>query len=394
MGTKMLYDTEKAFSLKSYSELKRTRWLFQLMNSPFVVKVLSALLKFSIKIGLPVKGAVKATIFKQFCGGETLKESADVVNTLYKANVKTILDYSIEGEENNDAFDKTLAELQKIIHYANKNPAIPYTCIKLTGLVSTHLLEKQSAGETLTTSETQDWKLFIKRMDILFNEAKSNNVPVYVDAEESWIQIIIDKLAEEYMLKYNKEKAIVLTTLQMYRHDRIAYLNYLIDFAKKNKITLGIKLVRGAYIEKENLRAQQMNYPTPIQPDKAATDNDFNKAVSICLQNIDIIMLCAGTHNEESSIFLLEEMKKYNLPNNHPSIYFSQLFGMSDHISMNLAGEGYNVTKYLPYGPVKSVVPYLIRRANENTSIAGQMSRELDLVSQEKIRRDKLKLLR
>jgi proline dehydrogenase len=308
--------------------------------------------------------------------------------------VKTILDYSIEGEENNDAFDKTLAELQKIIHYANKNPAIPYTCIKLTGLVSTHLLEKQSAGETLTTSETQDWKLFIKRMDILFNEAKSNNVPVYVDAEESWIQIIIDKLAEEYMLKYNKEKAIVLTTLQMYRHDRLAYLNYLIDFAKKNKITLGIKLVRGAYIEKENLRAQQMNYPTPIQPDKAATDNDFNKAVSICLQNIDIIMLCAGTHNEESSIFLLEEMKKYNLPNNHPNIYFSQLFGMSDHISMNLAGEGYNVTKYLPYGPVKSVVPYLIRRANENTSIAGQMSRELDLVSQEKIRRDKLKLLR
>lgn len=389
----MLYNTEKAFSLKTYSELKRTKWLFKMMNSPFIVKVMSSLVKFAIKIGLPVKGAIKATIFKQFCGGESLKESANVVNNLYKANVKTILDFSIEGEENNDAFDKTLAELQRIIQFANNNPAIPYTCIKLTGLVSTHLLEKQSAGGQLSVSESEDWKLFIKRMDFLFDSAKLNNVPVYIDAEESWIQIIIDKLAEEYMLRYNKEKAVVLTTLQMYRHDRLAYLNYLVDFAKKNKITLGIKLVRGAYIEKENLRAQQMNYPTPIQPDKASTDLDFNKAVSICLQNIDIIMLCAGTHNEESTIFLLEEMKKFNLPKNHNNIYFSQLYGMSDHISMNLAGEGYNVTKYLPYGPVKSVVPYLIRRANENTSIAGQMSRELDLVSQEKARRDKLKLL-
>jgi proline dehydrogenase len=196
------------------------------------------------------------------------------------------------------------------------------------------------------------------------------------------------------MLKYNKGKTIVLTTLQMYRHDRLAYLQQLIDFARKNNIMLGVKLVRGAYIEKENLRAQTMGYPTPIQPSKAKTDEDFNKAISLCLQNIDIIMLCAGTHNEESSIFLLEEMKRLQLPNNHKHIYYSQLFGMSDHISMNLAGEGYNVTKYLPYGPVKSVIPYLIRRANENTSIAGQMSRELDLISQEKNRRDKLKLLK
>lgn len=389
----MLYNTEKAFSLKSYSDLKRTRWLFKIINSPFLVKVMSGLVKFAFQIGLPIKGAVKATIFKQFCGGETLKESSDVVNNLYKANVKTILDYSIEGEETNIAFDKTLTELQKIIRFANNNPAIPYTSVKLTGLVSSDLLIKTHSNDLLSISEAADWKLFLKRLDILFTDAKVNNVPIYIDAEESWIQTVIDKLAEEYMLKFNKEKAIVLTTLQMYRHDRLAYLNFLIDYAKQNNIFLGIKLVRGAYIEKENLRAQQMGYPTPIQPDKAKTDDDFDKALVLCLQNIDRIILCAGTHNEESTIFLLEEMKKLGLKNDHPHIYFSQLFGMSDHISMNLAAEGYNVTKYLPYGPVKSVIPYLMRRANENTSIAGQMSRELDLITQEKVRRDKLKLL-
>lgn len=394
MRPQIIYNTEKAFSLKSYKELKQTKWLFKMMNSPFIVKTMSSLVNFAIKIGLPVKGAIKATIFKQFCGGETLSESTAVVNNLYKANVKTILDFSIEGEENNEAFDATLAELQKIIQYAHNNPAIPYTCIKLTGLVSTELLHKMSDGTKLNAEETSDWNLFIQRMDALFDNASTQNVPIYIDAEESWIQIIIDKLAEQYMLKYNKGKTIVLTTLQMYRHDRLAYLQQLIDFARKNNIMLGVKLVRGAYIEKENLRAQTMGYPTPIQPSKAKTDEDFNKAISLCLQNIDIIMLCAGTHNEESSIFLLEEMKRLQLPNNHKHIYYSQLFGMSDHISMNLAGEGYNVTKYLPYGPVKSVIPYLIRRANENTSIAGQMSRELDLISQEKNRRDKLKLLK
>lgn len=394
MRPQIIYNTEKAFSLKSYKDLKRTRWLFKMMNSPFIVKMMSGLVNFGIKIGLPIDGAIKATIFKQFVGGETLSESKKVVDTLYKANVKTILDFSIEGEETNEAFDKTLIELQKIIQYAHNNPAIPYTCIKLTGLVSTELLHKMSDNTKLTEMESADWNLFLKRMDKLFDDASAQNVPIYIDAEESWIQIIIDKLAEEYMLKYNKGKTIVLTTLQMYRHDRLDYLKNLIAFARKNNIMLGVKLVRGAYIEKENLRAKTNGYPTPIQPSKEKTDQDFNKALSLCLENIDIIMLCAGTHNEESSVFLLEEMKRLGIPNNHKHIFYSQLFGMSDHISMNLAAEGYNVTKYLPYGPVKSVIPYLIRRANENTSIAGQMSRELDLITQEKTRRDKLKLLK
>lgn len=394
MKSRMLYNTENAFVLKSNNELKQTVWLFRLINSPWIVNVLTKLLNFSIKIGLPVKGAVKATIFKQFCGGETIDESKTVVNKLYQAKVKSILDYSVEGEENNQAFDSALKELVKIINTAHQNAAIPYTCIKLTGFVSSHLLEKMSEKKLLSDSERNDWNLFLKRMDILFDNALEKNVPVYIDAEESWLQPAIDKIAEDYMLKYNKHKHIVLTTLQMYRHDRLAYLNYLIQFARSKGIKLGIKLVRGAYLERENARAQELNYPTPMQATKANTDSDFNKAIEICLDNVDFIMLCAGTHNEESTLFLLDEMKKRGIANNHPNVYFSQLYGMSDHITMNLAAENYNVTKYVPYGPIKSVIPYLIRRANENTGIAGQMSRELDLVLQEKNRRDKLKLLR
>ncbi|HRH11614.1 MAG TPA: proline dehydrogenase family protein [Bacteroidia bacterium] len=394
MKTQMLYNTENAFLLKSNGELKRTLWLFRLINKPALVNFLTKALQFAMKMKLPVKGALKATIFKQFCGGENIKETSEVVNKLYDANVRSILDYSVEGEENNEAFDSALTELIKIINTASSNPAIPYTCIKLTGFVSSHLLEKASLKEEFSNEESADWQKFLKRMDTLFDTATEKNVPVYIDAEESWLQGSIDQVAEDYMLRYNKTHHIVLTTLQMYRHDRLAYLNELILFSKKNSIKLGIKLVRGAYLERENTRAAEMNYPTPMQKCKDDTDIAFNKAVVLCLDNIDLIMLCAGTHNEVSTLFLLDEMKKRNIANDHPHVYFSQLYGMSDHITMNLAAEKYNVTKYVPYGPVKSVVPYLIRRAQENTGIAGQMSRELQLITQEKKRRDNLKLLR
>lgn len=394
MKTQMLYNTENAFLLKSNGELKRTLWLFRLINKPWLVDALTKILQFALKLKLPVSGVLKATIFKQFCGGENIKETGEVVKILYDANVRSILDYSVEGEENNVAFDNALEELIKIIHTAAGNPAIPYTCIKLTGFVSSHLLEKSSLKEEFTKEESTDWQKFLKRMDQLFDTAIEKKIPVYIDAEESWLQPSIDQVAEDYMLRYNKEHHIVLTTLQMYRHDRLAYLNDLIIFCKQNFIKLGIKLVRGAYLERENERAREMNYPSPMQKSKKKTDIDFNKAVGICLDNINLIMLCAGTHNEESTLYLLDEMKKRNIPNDHPHVYFSQLYGMSDHITMNLAAEKYNVTKYVPYGPVKSVVPYLIRRAQENTGIAGQMSRELQLITQEKNRRDKLKLLR
>ncbi|MBK6522182.1 MAG: proline dehydrogenase family protein [Sphingobacteriaceae bacterium] len=393
MKIQMLYNTENAFVLKSYRELRQTLWLFKLINKPWLVNLLTKALNLALKIGLPVNGVLKATIFKQFCGGETIHETKSVVNSLYKANVRSILDYSVEGEEDDHAFDSALKELIKIIETAHNNPAIPYTCIKLTGFVQSYLLEKVSLKKEFTESENQDWILFLKRMEQLFDTATEMNVPVYIDAEESWLQPAIDLLAEGFMLRYNKEKHIVLTTLQMYRHDRLSYLHKLIALSQNNNIKLGIKLVRGAYLERENARALEMNYPTPMQKTKEDTDRDFNKAIEICLDHIDLIMLCAGTHNEISTLFLLDEMKKRNIANDHPNVYFSQLYGMSDHITMNLAAENYNVTKYVPYGPVRSVVPYLIRRANENTSIAGQMSRELELVTQEKVRRDRNKLL-
>jgi proline dehydrogenase len=393
MTSNFFYNTEKAFALKNNNDLKRSLFLFRIINRPALVKMLSGLVQFAIRIGLPVKPFIKPTLFNHFCAGETLSESNVTVQKLYKANIKSILDYSVEGEESNENFDKTLEELMKVLSMAKDNSSIPYTSIKLTGLVSGIILEKLTENIPLSETETKDYNLFRGRMDQLMSKASEYKVPIYVDAEESWLQGAIDEITEEYMQHYNQNKAIVLTTLQMYRHDRLEYLQRLIKQCRERNIFLGIKLVRGAYIEKENKRAQETGSQSPIQPNKEKTDHDFNEAVKICLDNIDIIMLCAGTHNEESTLLLIEEMKKRNLPNNHPHIYSSQLFGMSDHISMNLAAENYNVTKYLPYGPVKAVIPYLMRRAEENTGIAGQMSRELNLLMQEKERREKLKLL-
>lgn len=393
MKTDILYNTEKAFILKSYKELSKTRFLYRVMNNAWLSGILTRLLDFSLRIGLPVKSLVKKTIFKQFCGGETITESKAIVNDLYKIKVKSILDYSVEAGKTNENFDQSVNEILKIIHIAHNNPSIPYTCIKLTGFVRGDLLEKISSKAELSKTEEVDWELFRNRMITLFDAGKKYNVPIFIDAEESWIQPAIDSIAEEFMLKYNRDAHVVLTTLQMYRHDRIDYLNKLISLSRQQKIKLGIKLVRGAYLEKENERARKFNYPSPINPTKEDTDLVFDEAVKICLDNVDLIMLCAGTHNEASTLLLLDEMKKRNLPNNHPNIFFSQLYGMSDNITMNLGAADYNVTKYVPYGPVEAVIPYLVRRAQENSGISGQMSRELKMILQETERRKKLKLL-
>lgn len=388
-----LYDTEKAFAAKNNSELKQSWWLFKIISKPTWVKALTGLTRLGLAMHLPINGLIKKTIFKQFCGGESLEESKTVIRKLNNSNVKTILDYSMEGTEDPAEHEKTTKEVIKIIHMAQGNTAIPYTCIKLTGLTSHSLLEKKNRKEKLNADEQFAWDSFIRRLESVFTQAATSKVPIYVDAEESWIQDIIDEVTEQFMQKLNRGRFVVLTTLQMYRHDRLAYLQKLVQHARTNNYLLGIKLVRGAYLEKENKRALEMGYTSPIQKTKEATDEDFNRALEICLENIDIIMLCAGTHNEASTLKVVELMKARNIPNNHANIFFSQLYGMSDHISFNLAAEGYNVTKYLPYGPIKSVIPYLVRRAQENTAIAGQMSRELTLITQEKIRRKELNLL-
>lgn len=392
MNSPILYNTEKAFTLKSNSELFQTKLMYRIMNYTWLTKTLTKLVNLSLKLGLPVKPLIKNTVFKQFCGGETINESKIVIIKLYGINVKSILDYSVEGASTDENFTNTLNETLKIIQTAHNNPSIPYTCIKLTGFVDTKLLEKVSSNQELSAIEQQEWLNLKNRLSTLFDAAQKYNVPVFIDAEESWIQPAIDKLAEEFMVNYNRNNHVVLTTLQMYRNDRLPYLKKLIKFARFHQIKLGIKLVRGAYLEKENERAKKLNYPSPINSTKAITDSEFDSAVKLCLDNIDIIMLCAGTHNEISTLLLLDEMKKRNLPNNHPNIFFSQLYGMSDNITMNLGAHEYNVTKYVPYGPVESVIPYLIRRAQENSGIAGQMSRELKMILHEQTRRNQLKL--
>ncbi len=386
-------NTENAFKTKNNKALRRSLFLFKLMGNPALVKLFSKLTLFAIKIGLPIKPLIKSTIYQQFCAGESIEESQATINNLVKSKVGSILDYSVEGKDSIADFDRTKNEVLRIIDIAKGNPAIPYTSIKLTGILRGDLLEKINFQTRLDAKEEAEYDEFCNRLDTIFVNARANNVPVYIDAEETWLQNAIDKIAEENMRKYNREKAIVLTTLQMYRWDRMDYLQKLIWEARREKFLIGIKLVRGAYMEKENKRAAEKNYKSPIQPSKEKTDEDFDKAVDLCLQNIDIITLCAGTHNEASTLHLIDTMKKLKISNDHPHVYFSQLYGMSDHITFNLADSGYNVTKYLPYGPVKSTLPYLIRRAEENTAIAGQMSRELKLILEEKERRRFSKML-
>ncbi|MCK6649263.1 MAG: proline dehydrogenase family protein [Bacteroidia bacterium] len=382
-------DTAVAFSNKSDSQLKQSKFLFKIFEKARLVKLLSNITLFFIKIGFPVDGMIKKTIFKQFCAGETIDESEKVVSKLNELKIGSILDYSVEGKETIEDFENTKKEVIKIIQVAKKNRAIPYTSLKITGIAPFYILERFNSTDpsALSLSDREEMKMVEERVNSICYTAFMNKVPIYFDAEESWIQDTIDRLAENMMRKYNKEKAIVLTTLQMYRWDRLSYLTELIKSARKENFFIGIKLVRGAYLEKENRRAEQNGYKSPIQSSKNNTDIDFDKAITMCLENIDIITLCAGTHNEESTQFLINEMERLNVSANHPHVYFSQLYGMSDNISYNLAAAGYNVTKYLPYGPVKSVIPYLIRRAEENSSIAGQMGRELRLISDEINRR-------
>ncbi len=386
-------NTQKAFSIKDDKSLYRSFLLFRLLHSPLVVKIGAWLTVVSLKLHLPIAGLVRRTIFRQFCAGESLEESKAVVEKLAGSGIGSILDYSVEGKGEDEDFERTKNEIVSIINVAAGNRSIPYTCVKLTGVFPHHLLEKLDAGRSLSAAERPHYHRAITRLSTICREAEMAGVPIYIDAEESWIQETIDRVTEEMMWKHNAKRAIVNTTIQMYRHDRLAYLEALIKEARKRDCFLGVKLVRGAYMEKENARAQQLGYASPIHAGKEAADKDYDAALELCLRNIDIVTLCAGTHNEASTLHLVRKMKELGLPSGHPHIYFSQLYGMSDNISFNLAEEGYNVTKYVPYGPVKAVLPYLIRRAQENSAIAGQMGRELKLIAEEMQRREQVKQL-
>jgi proline dehydrogenase len=381
-------NTEVAFKGKNQADLNRSYWLFKIISWNWLIKLGPAMLKFLNFIHFPIAPIIKSTIYKQFCGGETIGECDETINDLGRNNVKTILDYSAEGKESETDFDANVLETIATINKAKTTKLIPFSVFKVTGFARFALLEKINANQNLTPTETAEFERVKARIDKMCGAASTAGIPIFIDAEETWIQNTIDELVLDMMRKYNKEKAVVFNTIQLYRWDRLAYFKNLKDIADKENFFIGMKLVRGAYIEKERERAVKMGYKDPMQPDKASTDRDFNAAIKYCVENINKIAFCCGTHNEESTQYLIDLMEKHQIALDDQRVYFAQLLGMSDHISMNLAQKGYNVTKYVPYGPVKDVIPYLIRRAEENTSIAGHTGRELSLILKEKARRE------
>jgi proline dehydrogenase len=382
-------DTATAFADKSNAELKEKYRLFKLMNSPFLNSLGTRAAKFALSLGLPVEGLIKSTIFEHFCGGETIEESEPAIRKLGESHIGTILDYSIEGKSEEADFERTKEEIIRTIKRAKDDPNIPFAVFKVTGIAPLGTLEKLSKKKRLDAKGQAKCERIHNRVQEICEYAYSVGQPVFIDAEESWIQDAIDRLAAEMMAKYNRQEPIVFNTLQMYRTDRLEYLKEARREANREGYILGAKLVRGAYMEKERARAEEQGYPSPIQPDKEATDHDYDAAVDYCLDHIDDVAFVAATHNEKSTQRLIRKMHDRGIDPNHPHIFFSQLFGMSDNLSYVLADNGYSVSKYVPYGPVKDAVPYLIRRANENSSVTGQVSRELDLIEKE-LRRRKL----
>ena len=379
---------KNAFSDKSDADLNRAYLLFKSMSNPLLSKLLTGLSQVALKLHLPIKPIIKATVYKQFCGGETIEESQATIDQLWKSKIGTILDFSAEGKESVNDFNRALAQTLASIEKAAISDSIPFSVFKPTGLCKFTLLEKINNNTPLSAEQEIEKQEYEARVNAICQLAHDKNVAVFIDAEESWIQDAIDSIAEQMMAKYNTKKALIYNTIQLYRNDRITYLNTLLE-RSEDKFFVGIKLVRGAYHEQEIARSKAKNYPCPVHTLKANTDTDYNTALETCIKNIARVSVCAGTHNENSTQLLANLMENHGIPKNDERVYFSQLLGMSDHISYNLSVANYNASKYVPYGPVKDVMPYLIRRAEENTSIAGQMGRELSNIIAEKQRRKK-----
>lgn len=385
-------DTEIAFKYKTDKSLKRAYRLYNIVKYPWIVSLGKKIVPIAFKLRLPIKGIIRATIFKQFCGGEAIDDCDETISILHKHNVGTILDYSVEGKIEEEDFDATCSEIVATLEKSKNNPAIPFAVFKVTGISRFALLEKLNDEDNeLSESERNEFSEVFRRVERICGKAHEVGTPVFIDAEESWTQNTVDRLAESMIKKYNTERAVVYNTVQLYRHDKLDYLKKQVDKAKREGYVFAAKLVRGAYMEKERDRAAEMGYISPIQPDKISCDNDFNAALKFSLDNLDYCNICCGTHNEESNLLLTELMEKKGIKKDDRRINFAQLLGMSDHISYNLAHHSYFVAKYVPYGPIKEVMPYLLRRADENTSVAGQTGRELTLLSKEWERRKKVK---
>ncbi len=383
-----LNNIEIAFAIKSDGDLKRTAFLFSIMNKPMLSKIASFLGFWTAKLRIPIgTQIIKNTIFKQFCGGENLLSTQKNIDHLASFNALTILDYGAEAKESERDYDITMNEIIRCIDFGSLNEYVPVVSAKVTGIARFGLLEKLSTTDALTQTEEHEYKVVLKRLDAMCYNASSKKVGLFIDAEESWIQKGIDDLVDKMMARYNKGQVIVYNTFQMYRNDRAAFLKASHDTAKKEGYLLGAKLVRGAYMEKERKRAIEMGYDSPIHVDKAATDQDYDQSITYCLENYLSISFCNASHNQHSTAVMAAQMDQMGIPRNHPHVNFCQLFGMSDNITFNLAASGFNVAKYMPYGPVRDVIPYLVRRAQENSSVSGDMSREYKMYREELHRR-------
>lgn len=380
-------NTEIAFRDQSNASLKQAYQLFRAMNSRTLVNMGKHLLNFAFAIRFPVEGIIRNTIYRHFVGGVSIEDCSRTIARLAQSKVDSILDYAQEGEESDDAFDATCREVIDTVEFASGHKEVPFSVFKITGVARFDLLAKVSGCQSLTAEERAEYRRVEERVEAIFRRGYELDVPVLIDAEESWIQPVLDDIVMNLMSRYNKEKAIVQNTYQMYRHDSIARIKQHHRMALEGGFKFGLKIVRGAYMEKERNRAAERGYPSPIQPDKPATDRDFNDIIRYFIAHLDSIDFMVATHNEESSLLLARLIDEYNLPRNHKGIYFSQLYGMSDHITYNLAESGYNVAKYVPYGAVKTMMPYLFRRAEENSSVKGQTSRELKMIRTEIKRR-------
>lgn len=388
-------NTENAFAHLTDKELKNARFLFQSMSYPWLVQMGTRLTPFIMRTGLPVHGLIRKTLFKQFVGGETLENTEPVTQKLHSFGVEVILDYGVEGKEGEDSFDTATEEFMRVIRYASTQTNIPFISIKVTGLARFGLLQSLNEAPRLRSGihdhewELDEWDRVRDRMYAICELAAEKKIGVLIDAEESWIQDPVDRLCMEMMQQFNIQEAVVYNTVQLYRHDRLSFLKMSHRIAREKGFVLGVKLVRGAYMEKERARALEKGYDSPIQPDKAASDRDFNAAVQFCLENLGDIAVVVASHNENSNQLAAATMDRLGIARNHSRVHFSQLYGMSDHITFNMAREGFRVSKYLPFGPIREVIPYLMRRAQENTSVSGQTGRELTLIQRELQRRKK-----
>lgn len=385
--TRIFDNTEIAFQLKSDSELERAYFLFKMISVQPLVRIGTAATNFALKTHLPVEGLIRSTVFDHFCGGVNEQDCLEVIDKMFDKGVSCVLDYSVEGKEAETEFDAVMNKTCELIEFAHSKQAMPIAVFKPTGLGRFDLYQKKGEGLDFTDVESEEWNRVVARYHAICKLGKERDVEILIDAEESWMQDAADDLLEDLMKTYNTEKPIVYNTLQLYRWDRLDYLKSLNERAKKEGFKLGFKIVRGAYMEKERERAKSKGYPSPICKDKSNTDANFNLTLAYILENLDNISVFIGTHNEESSYLAMELMEEKGISKNDNRVWFGQLYGMSDHISYNLANKAYNVAKYVPFGPVKDVMPYLIRRAEENTSVAGQTNRELNLLKQERKRR-------